>query len=245
MVDHLIQTRSLSVKYDGSRALEGVDFDCRHGEFVSIVGRSGTGKSSFLNALAGFVPFEGEVTIPSSIGYVFHDYALFPWLTVEQNIGFGVLDYPCDERRKRISEMLERIEMSAFRNRYPRQLSGGQIQRVALARALAPDPPVLFMDEPYGALDYHTRDRMQSWLSHLWQQTRKTVLFVTHYIDEAIFLADRVVVVRDKRFVVDLEVPFAHPRNEDLRFSDRFLDMKHLVLDHMETRPVKIVERCF
>lgn len=214
--------------------MDKVDFACFDGEFISIVGKSGSGKSSFLNALAGFIPYEGTVGAPPGLGYVFQNYALFPWMTVRENIEYGLSQLPKQQRRKRVLEMLERIEMLELGKRYPSELSGGQIQRVALARALAPDPSVLLMDEPYGALDHHTRDRMQTWLLSLWQQSRKTVLFVTHYIEEAIFLADRIVVLRDKQFVADLKAPFSRPRRQELRFSERFLDMKHEVLDFME-----------
>jgi NitT/TauT family transport system ATP-binding protein len=229
-----IRVRGLSVRYDEFQALEDVNFECASGEFVSIVGRSGTGKSSFLNALAGFVPHAGTIEVPKSLGYVFQNHALFPWMTVAKNIGFSLADKARSERQRLVRELLGRIEMADFAKRYPNELSGGQVQRVALARALAPDPEVLFMDEPYGALDHHTRDRMQSWLLSIWNDTRKTVLFVTHYIEEAIFLADRIVVVNEKRFVADLRVPFERPRHNDLRFTERFLDVKHAVLDYME-----------
>jgi ABC-type nitrate/sulfonate/bicarbonate transport system ATPase subunit len=229
----VIDVRGLTVRYGDFLALENVDFTCRDGEFVAIVGRSGTGKTSLLNALAGLIPFEGQVEVRESMGYVFQAHALFPWMTVADNISFGLGGRPREERRLRVREMLERIELADLRRRYPSQLSGGQIQRVALARALAPDPEILLMDEPYGALDHLTRERMQSWLLSVWQETRKTVLFVTHYIEEAVFLADRIVVVRDSRFVADLEVPFSRPRHDDVRYMERFLDVKHEVLDYM------------
>ena len=231
----LIKVRGLSVSYGSFQVLDGVDFECKDGQFVAIVGMSGTGKSTFLNALAGFVPYEGTVEVPDSIGYVFQSYALFPWMTVEKNIAFALTGVERSQRRARVQEMLKRIEMAELGKRYPSELSGGQVQRVSLARALAPDPAVLLMDEPYGALDHHTRDRMQNWLLSVWSETKKSVIFVTHYIEEAIFLSDRIVVIRDKRFAVDVKVPFSRPRSDDLRFSERFLDMKHEVLDHMET----------
>lgn len=230
-----IRVRRVSVRYDDFEALQDVNFECLNGEFVSIVGRSGTGKSSFLNALAGFVPYTGTIEVPQSLGYVFQSHALFPWMTVAKNIAFGLGDIARPERRRLVRELLERIEMVDFANRYPNELSGGQVQRVALARALAPDPEVLLMDEPYGALDHHTRDRMQDWLLSVWNDTRKTVLFVTHYIEEAIFLADRIVVVNERKFVTDMRVPFERPRHNDLRFTERFLDVKHAVLDYMES----------
>jgi len=180
------------------------------------------------------VPYEGEIEAPSSVGYVFQSYALFPWMTVKKNIEFGLNGLDKIERHKRVKQMLEQIDMAEYAKRYPSQLSGGQVQRVALARALAPNPAVLFMDEPYGALDHHTREKMQDWLLSVWKDTRKTVLFVTHYIEEAIFLADRIIVVNGKKFVADLAVPFSRPRDAEVRFSKTFLDMKHQVLEYME-----------
>lgn len=229
-----IRVTQLSVAYNDFIALDTIDFKCKDGEFVSLVGKSGTGKSTFLNALSGFVPYQGKVEIRASVGYVFQNYALFPWMNVEKNIEFGLAGMERSQRRRRVREMLERIEMAEYARRFPSQLSGGQVQRVALARALAPDPDVLLMDEPYGALDHHTRDKMQDWLLNVWNESRKTVLFVTHYIEEALFLSDRVIVIRNKGFVADVNVPFARPRCDDLRFSERFLDMKHTVLDYMQ-----------
>jgi ABC-type nitrate/sulfonate/bicarbonate transport system ATPase subunit len=229
----VIEVSGLGISYGRRRVLDAVDFRCGHGEFVAIVGRSGTGKSSFLNAIADFIPYEGTIAVAATCGYVFQSFSLFPWMTVEDNIAFGLLSQPASLRRSRVGEMLARIEMSEYARRYPMQLSGGQVQRVALARALAPDPAILLMDEPYSSLDHLTREKMQSWLLSLWNEMRKTVLFVTHYIEEAIFLADRVVVLRDGRFVKDIAVPYSRPRHDDLRFTERFLDFKHLILDHM------------
>ncbi len=234
MKEEYIVVRNLSVSYGTITALANVDFECYEGEFVTIVGKSGTGKSSFLNALAEFISYKGDIKIPGSLGYVFQSYALFPWMTVQKNIGFGLEGLNRSKKRERILEMLKHIDMAEYADRYPGQLSGGQIQRVALARALAPNPEILLMDEPYGALDHHTRDKMQNWLLSVWNKYKKTVLFVTHYIEEAIFLADRIVVLNDCKFVADIKVPFSRPRKDDLRFSEQFLDMKHLVLDYME-----------
>ena len=183
---------------------------------------------------AGFIPYEGIIEITGTIGYVFQSNSLFPWFRVQDNVAFGLREVPADLRRARVLDLLERTEMRDFAKRYPHQLSGGQIQRVALARALAPDPAVLLMDEPYAALDHHTRERMQNWLLTIWQDSRKTIIFVTHYIEEAIFLADRVVVLSGGRFVTEIAVPFARPRSDDLRFSERFLDLKKEILDYMQ-----------
>lgn len=229
----IVSTRELTVDYGDLRVLDAVDFECSSGDFVAIVGRSGTGKTSFLNALAGLIPFDGQVAVSGQMGYVFQNRSLFPWLTVEQNIAFGLPGGSREEKRKRVDEVLDKIGLPGLGARYPNQLSGGQVQRVALARALAPDPEILLMDEPYGALDHLTREKMQAWLLSVWQETRKTVLFVTHYIEEAIFLADRIVVVRDGRFVSDLAVPFSRPRHDDCRYMERFLDVKHEIIDYM------------
>lgn len=229
-----IHAQDLTVWYGGTPVLNEATFACSEGEFVCIVGKSGTGKSTFLNALAGFVQFSGKVAIPESIGFVFQDHALFPWMTVSQNIAFGLNGMDRKRRINRVQEMLEQTGMLGYPNRYPDQLSGGQVQRVAFARALAPDPAVLLMDEPYGALDHHTREKMQDWLLSVWKDTAKTVLFVTHYIEEAVFLADRIVVLRDKRFVADICVPLPRPRLTEMRFDERFLGVKLEVLEYME-----------
>ncbi len=230
----IIVVKNLSVQFGNFLALDDINFKCYPGEFVSIVGKSGAGKSTFLNAIAGFIPYKGQIERPRNFGYVFQNYALFPWMTVAKNIEFGLSHLDKEARRKRVEEMLHKIGMLEFAKRYPNQLSGGQVQRVALARALAPDPQVLLMDEPYGALDHHTRERMQDWLLSIWQYTTKTILFVTHYIEEAIFLSDRIIVVDQKKFVAEVKVPFTRPRDSEVRFANELLTLKHQILDFME-----------
>jgi NitT/TauT family transport system ATP-binding protein len=229
-----VDFKGVSVNYGDYTALNGMDLECRDGEFISIVGTSGSGKSSILNVVAGLIPYQGDVCVTGSLGYVFQSFALFPWFTVAGNIGFGLEKWDRAKKAARVDEMLEKIELTGNGLRYPNQLSGGQIQRVALARALAPNPQILLMDEPYASLDHHTRERMAGWLLSLWEAERKTVLFVTHYVDEAIFLSDRILVLRDNKFACNLKIPFTRPRSEDLRFSERFLDVKKAVLDYME-----------
>lgn len=231
----MIVAKQVSVSFGSTQVLDSVDFSCKRGEFVALVGASGTGKSTFLNAVAALIPFGGAIQVSGSIGYVFQSYALFPWMTVEQNIRFALQCVAEESKRQRSKELLERIDLLPLSGRYPRQLSGGQVQRVALARALASDPEILLMDEPYAALDHHTRERMQQWLLSVWESERKSVVFVTHYIEEATYLADRIVVLRQGRFCADVPVPFERPRREDIRFEQAFLDVKHTVLRHMET----------
>ncbi len=233
MNDACIRVQDVSIRYEGNVVLEDISFECHSGEFVAIVGKSGTGKTSLLNAMAGFIPYHGTLTRPQGIGYVFQDHAVFPWMTVEKNVAFGLDGLSRAERDRRVIEILERVEIAHLGSRYPSELSGGQVQRVALARSLAPDPPVLLMDEPYASLDHHTRDAMQEWLLSVWTRDRKTILFVTHYIEEAIYLADRILVLDQHRLASDVKVPFSRPRTDVLRFSQDFLDLKHRILTVM------------
>ena len=202
-------------------ALQDINMRVRQGEFVCIVGPSGCGKSTFLNLIAGFdQPTRGElrlrgraITKPAADrGMVFQEHALFPWLTVKQNACFGpsVAHVPRSEYEPRVDEYLALVGMRNFADMYPDQLSGGMRQRAAIARALVNDPEILLMDEPFGALDLLTRGTMQRELARIWGETGKTVIFVTHSIDEAVLLGDRVVVFSGHpgriREVIDIDL---------------------------------------
>ena len=205
-----VRIENVSKQYDGKQgpvqALGGVDFSVESGEFVCIVGPSGCGKTTLFRILAGLEsPTGGEVllngstvTEPNSdMGIVFQEYHLFPWQTVKQNVAFGLekSDIPADEKRRRVQHLIDLVGLAGFEDSYPKALSGGMKQRVALARALAIDPSLLLMDEPFGAVDAQTREMLQNELVEIWQETAKTVLFVTHDVEEAVKLADRVVVM--------------------------------------------------
>ena len=187
--------------------LENIDLDVREGEFVCILGPSGCGKSTLLNIVGGFLePTAGTVTIdgepvtgpdPRRI-FVFQERGVFPWLTVEGNIGFGLGKLSPEERRKRIAHYVRLVGLTGFENAYPQELSGGMKQRVEVARALAVNPDVLYLDEPFGALDSITRLVMRGELLRIWGPEKKTILFVTHDIDESVQLADRVVVMSSR-----------------------------------------------
>jgi NitT/TauT family transport system ATP-binding protein len=207
-------------------ALAGIDLDIAPGEFVCLLGPSGCGKSTLLNAIAGFAPpSAGRVEVAGrpvqapgpDRGMVFQEYALFPWMTVEQNIAFGLEIKGLEqiEITPVVDRLLARLGLTEFRRRYPKDLSGGMRQRVAIARVLALDPPILLMDEPFGALDALTRRTLQDELLTLWQSLRKTVVFVTHSIEEAIYLADRIVVLtyRPGRLKLDRAVTLPRPRD--------------------------------
>jgi ABC-type nitrate/sulfonate/bicarbonate transport system ATPase subunit len=230
-----IHVEHLSVKYGESEVLHDLCFQVERGEFVSIVGKSGCGKSTLLHALAGFIEHEGEIHFPADVGIVFQDYAVFPWLTVRGNISFGLRSDSRKERKKLLADLLSMVGLVGDAKKYPFQLSGGQAQRVALARAFAADPSVILMDEPFGALDTFTRDKMQSWLLDMWEKDHKTVLFVTHNIEEALFLSDRVIVVGGGQILGEVPVSFGRPRLESIKFLQSFLDLKRDVLKYMET----------
>ena len=207
-------------------ALQDIHLDFPRGQFACLLGPSGCGKSTLLNAVAGFAPPTGgtiavdgrPVTGPGpERGMVFQEYALFPWMTVEQNIRFGLelkrLRGPQVERR--VDDLLQLLSLGDFRRRYPKDLSGGMRQRVAIARVLALDSPILLMDEPFGALDALTRRNLQDELLRIWAELKKTILFVTHSIEEAIYLADRIVVMTYRPGTVkrDLTLELARPRD--------------------------------
>jgi ABC-type nitrate/sulfonate/bicarbonate transport system ATPase subunit len=222
-----------------TRALEPTNLTIPDNDFVTIVGPSGCGKSTLLRLIAGLdQPTTGRILlngIPVSEpgpdrGMVFQSYTLFPWLTVADNIAFGLREKgtPAHRRTAIVREWLVRIDLVSFEHHYPKQLSGGMQQRTAIARALANDPAILLLDEPFGALDNQTRALMQELLLDIWERERKTVLFVTHDIEEAIFLASRVVVMtaRPGRIKADVRIDLPHPRRYTIKTSPEFSALK-------------------
>jgi NitT/TauT family transport system ATP-binding protein len=207
-------------------ALEDISLDIPVGQFTCLLGPSGCGKSTLLNAVAGFaaptagaITAEGKpVTAPGpERGMVFQEYALFPWMTVEQNVGFGleIRGVAREEIRRQVGELLSLLSLSDFRQRFPKDLSGGMRQRVAIARVLALDSPIMLMDEPFGALDALTRRNLQDELLRIWARLGKTILFVTHSIEEAIYLADRIVVMTYRPGTVKRDIMVDLPRPRD------------------------------
>jgi len=243
-----IEVRDVSLSYDTPAGrvtgVERASFDIERSQFLCLVGPSGCGKTTLLNIIAGFLmPTGGEIRIDGNPvtghgqdrGVVFQDFAqLFPWRTALGNVAFGLemKGVPKAERERIALKQLELVKLEKFAQSYPHHLSGGMQQRVAIARALAYNPEVLLMDEPFAALDALTRDAMQQLLAEVWRETRKTVIYVTHNVAEAVFLADRVIVMTPHPGTVKTEVPIAlaRPRNP---LSVEFLDYQKLLLSHL------------
>ncbi len=238
-----VAIRSISKKYltEGKSllALDRVSFEIGDGEFVCVVGHSGCGKTTLLNILAGFdPPTDGEILIDgksnkssnTSIGVVFQEYALFPWRTALRNVEFGLEmnGVSGKERKDRARHFLELVHLADFADAYPHQLSGGMKQRVAVARAMAYDPALLLMDEPFGALDAQTRERLQALVQEIWQRTGKTIFYVTHNLSEAVYLAERIVIMTPNPGRVRKIVTVDLPRPRDA-LSPEFIELQREV----------------
>jgi NitT/TauT family transport system ATP-binding protein len=231
--------KSFASRGGSTVALEATDLLVQENDFITILGPSGCGKSTLLRMVAGLdTPSGGVITLDgqpvrgpgADRGMVFQSYTLFPWLTVLQNVCFGLREkgMPAAQQLERARHFIAKVGLTDFQDHFPKQLSGGMQQRTALARALANDPRILLMDEPFGALDHQTRELMQELLLGIWEEERKTVLFVTHDIDESIFMGNRVVVMsaRPGRIKCDLAVPLAHPRHYAMKTTPAFAELK-------------------
>jgi NitT/TauT family transport system ATP-binding protein len=222
--------------------LDHVSFAVADLEFVAIVGPSGCGKSTMLRIVNGLIPADsGTISIDGNpvtgpghgLGMVFQSFDLFPWRTAIGNVEFGMemRNVPKAQCRERAQKWMQRVGLTGFEHAYPHELSGGMQQRVGIARALAIEPSVLLMDEPFGALDVQTRDLLQDELLAIWQRERKTVLFVTHSIEEAIYLADRIVLLTPRPAQVErvLDVPFGRPRSEEVKSDPAFVELRRQI----------------
>jgi ABC-type nitrate/sulfonate/bicarbonate transport system ATPase subunit len=232
-------------------ALQATDLEVSENDFITILGPSGCGKSTLLRIVAGLdVQTSGDVFLDGKVikgpgadrGMVFQSYTLFPWLTVLENVGFGLRErkIPAAQILEISRDFIVKVGLKGFENHFPKQLSGGMQQRTALARALANNPRILLMDEPFGALDHQTRELMQEHLLALWERERKTVLFVTHDIDEAVFMGTRVVVMsaRPGRIKVDRPVEFPNPRHYSIKTNPSFATLKAELTEHVRTEVI-------
>lgn len=248
-------TKVFYIRGQEVKALEGIDLEIRDKEFATIVGPSGCGKSTLLRILAGLTkPTEGEAFLDGKRisgpgrerGMVFQSYTLFPWLTVVKNIDFGLrlAGKSADEAEGIARELIKKVGLQGFEYAYPKNLSGGMKQRVAIARALATDPSVLLLDEPFGALDTQTRALMQELLLQVWEDLHKTILFVTHDVEEAIFLSDRVFIMtaRPGRMKATLEVDLPRPRGYTIKSTKEFLELKERASGLIRKESIKALQ---
>ena len=254
-----ITIRGLTKKYGSLYALDSIDLDVSSGEFLTLLGPSGSGKTTLLMAIAGFNrPDSGSIRFGDTemilapphkreVGMVFQNYALFPHMTVAENIAFPLKlrRIGSKECQQRVDEALSTVQLSDLGGRRIDQLSGGQMQRVALARAFVFSPRILLMDEPFGALDAQTRLMMQENLLEIWSEFRITVLFITHDIDEAIFLADRVLVMSASpgRIIADIDIALDRPRTMEMATEDQFIRAKKQCIDFIKAESLRAFEQ--
>lgn len=236
VISHL--NKSFQVKEGRIQVLSDVNLEIKKGEFISIVGHSGCGKSTLLKVISGLTNYtEGSITIDGqelkeiqgekNCRMIFQDHRLMPWMTVKENVGFGLYDNA--DKKETIKRQLELVHLTGFENAYPHQISGGMAQRTAIARALARKPEILLLDEPFGALDALTRIKLQKEVLNIWEQERTTMILVTHDIDEAIYLSDRVVIASNRPATVKriFDVNLPRPR---VRTDEEFIQLKKKIL---------------
>ncbi len=248
----MLKISNISKTYDNNgqliEAVKDVSLTIEDRQFVALVGPSGCGKTTLLKIIAGLVEASsGEVILDGKKilepdkerGMIFQGFSLFPWLTIKENIAFGLNLQSLSAQKKKtiIQQYLSITGLSDFANAYPKNLSGGMQQRLAIARTLANDPKVLLMDEPFGSLDSQTRSRMQEFLTKLWEDDRKTILFVTHDVEEAIFLADTVYLLSQRPAQIKqvFKVPFDRPRLHELKYSQEFFKLEKEIAKQLES----------
>lgn len=251
----IISIENVSKKYGTFQALECVNLDIKQGEFVVLLGASGCGKSTLLNQIAGFdFPTSGKVVvngrevreIDPHCGMVFQQYALFPWLSVLDNVAFGLKMKGINAKERHATAMryIEMVGLKGFEEHYPKALSGGMRQRVTIARVLANDPDVILLDEPFAALDAMTRQVLQEELLQIYQKSGKTIVFITHSIDEALLLSTRMVIMsaRPGKVVCDIANDLPLPRNADVQLSPRYNDLKSQIWNTVQAEVMRSME---
>ena len=236
-----VKVTHLTKKFDDLLVLDDISFTVKEGEFLCIVGPTGCGKTTFLNSLTKlYKPTSGEILINDepvdllrhNIAYIFQEYSTMHWLTVEENVGFGldIKNIPKSEAKEKVNEYLQVVGLEKYRNYYPDQLSASMLQRVVIARAFATEPEVLLMDEPYGQLDIELRFRLEDELLKLWERNKTTVIFITHNIEEAVYLGERILVLTNKPTGIKKEIYNNIQRPRNIAAKD-FVDLRNEVTD--------------
>lgn len=238
-----VKVSHMTKKFGDLLVLNDISFDVKTGEFLCVVGPTGCGKTTFLNCLTKLKAYEltgGEILINGepvdlqkhNIAYIFQEYSSFPWATVEENIAYGlkVKKRPPEEIKERVEEMLQLVGLAEYRNYYPGQLSASMLQRVSIARAFATEPELLLMDEPYGQLDIELRFRLEDELIKLWEMTKTTVLFITHNIEEAVYLGNKIMILTNKPTTVKKTIQNTLPRPRDIA-DPAFVELRNQVTE--------------
>lgn len=251
----MISIEGISKKYGDFLAIESVDLEIQQGEFVVLLGASGCGKSTLLNLVAGFEqPTTGRVVVNNRevtqvdphCGMVFQQYALFPWLTVIDNVAFGLKMKGISkaEREQTAQRYIDMVGLKGFEDKYPNALSGGMRQRVSIARVLANDPDVILLDEPFAALDAMTRQVLQDELLSIYEKSKKTIVFITHSIDEALLLSTRMLIMsaRPGRIVTDIQNELPMPRTADVQLSPRYNELKSQIWDTVQSEVMRSLQ---
>jgi NitT/TauT family transport system ATP-binding protein len=210
-----IIVENLFVRKDDKNILIDINFEVPENLFISILGKSGSGKTTLLNSISGFIDYKGKVLKPKKIGNVFQKLALYPWMNTYENIEFATIEDDNKNKNDLINEYLDIADLSSKKYAYPNELSGGQAQRVAIVRSMIHNPDVLLMDEPFSSLDEHTRFKMQKWLLEVWSKFKKTIIFVTHNIDEAIYLSDRILILDNGSLIADIKTDLTNGQKLD------------------------------
>lgn len=242
----LLELQNVSFSYRDKQILNNLNLFIKNGEFVTILGPSGSGKSTIFQLIGGLKsPHAGSIILEGNditgnrghISYMPQTPSLLPWRTIIQNVVLGQ-ELKTKKNYGTADEMLQKAGLTEYRNAFPHELSGGMKQRVAFLRALLSPQPIICLDEPFSALDELTRQEMQLWLLSIWEQYKKTIIFVTHNIEEALFLSDRILVLSDKpaRIKQEVIVPFSRPRNEEMMFSEEFLRHKKMIHDFLKEK---------
>lgn len=255
MSEPMISIQGVSKHFGEFQALQQVDLEVKQGEFVVLLGASGCGKSTLLNLITGFErPTSGRIvvngrevnTVDPHCGMVFQQYALFPWLTVKDNVAFGLKMKGVSraERAAVAQRFIEMVGLKGFEDKYPNALSGGMRQRVSIARVLANDPDVILLDEPFAALDAMTRQVLQDELLRIYEQSRKTIVFITHSIDEALLLSTRMLIMsaRPGRIVTDLHNDLPMPRTAEVQLSPRYNELKSQIWETVQAEVMRSLE---
>ncbi len=234
-----VKVENLNVNYGENTILNDLSFSIKENEFFVLVGKSGSGKTTLLKSISGLLDYNGRIVTNGELRLVFQDDRLLPWLKVSQNIKLGIPVYNnnhidrdhklSEETKEKIVQVSEHLEIEDLLRKYPDQISGGEKQRVSIARAFISEPQIVLMDEPFKSLDIFTKENIYDWLLNFWRKLGSSIIYVTHDLEEALFLGDRVALLQDGQIIKSIEVPFDRPRNKNIKYSDKFTEYRKML----------------